>query len=108
MRVTVPCPSVASCSGLGTQGLGAVGVTTTVAPETGLPWLSVTLMVKVTFDQQTGVVVVEIVVVLPVVMVEIVDTIMDVEVVENIPPKGENLNIVERGVLYPYRPVGAA
>jgi hypothetical protein len=53
----------------------------------------------VTFDPQTGVVVVETVVVLPVVNVETVETTMDVEVVENIPPKGENLNIVERGVL---------
>lgn len=61
--------------------------------------MSAALIVMVTFDPQTGVVVVETVVVLPVVNVETVETTMDVEVVENIPPKGENLNIVERGVL---------
>jgi hypothetical protein len=41
----------------------------------------------------------DIVVVSAVVEVETVDTTIDVEVVENTPPKGENRNIVESGVL---------
>jgi hypothetical protein len=99
VKVTVPCTSVTPCSGAGTQGVKAVGVTTTVAPDTGFPCVSTTLIVTVTFDPQTGVVVVDTVVVLPVVNVETVETTVDVKVVENVPPKGENLNTVERGVL---------
>jgi hypothetical protein len=56
-------------------------------------------MDMVTFGGHTGVVVDDIVVVRAVVEVEIVDTTIDVEVVENTPPNGENLNIVESGVL---------
>ena len=99
MRVTVPCASVTPCNGAGTHEVKAVGVTVTVAPDTGLPWLSTTLIVRVTFDPQTGVVVVDTVVVLPVVIVETVEKTVDVKVVENTPPKGENLSIVDSGVL---------
>jgi hypothetical protein len=56
-------------------------------------------MVIVTFGPHTGVVVVENVVVLAVVKVETVETKIEVDVVEKIPPKAENLKIVERGVL---------
>jgi len=56
-------------------------------------------MDMVTFGGHTGVVVADIVVVRAVVEVEIVDTTIEVEVVENIPPNGENLSIVESGVL---------
>jgi hypothetical protein len=51
------------------------------------------------FGPHTGVVVVENVVVLAVVKVETVETKIEVDVVEKIPPKDENLIIVERGVL---------
>jgi len=56
-------------------------------------------MDMVTFVGHTMLVVDEIVVVRAVVWVETVDTTIEVEVVENIPPNGENLSIVESGVL---------
>ena len=99
MKVTSPEESVTPCSGPGRHGVKAGGVRTTFTPESGLPWLSTTLMDMVTFGGHTGVVVDDIVVVRAVVEVEIVDTTIDVEVVENTPPNGENLNIVESGVL---------
>jgi hypothetical protein len=37
VKATVPCASVTSCNGPGRQGVDVVGVTTTVAPDTGLP-----------------------------------------------------------------------
>ena len=43
-----------------------------------------------------------------VVDVDTVDTIVEVDVAEKAPPNGENLNIVESGVLYPYGPNGTA
>jgi hypothetical protein len=82
VKVTVPCVSVTPCTGAGMQGVEAVGVTTTFAPETGLPCVSTALIVIVTFDPQTGVVVVETVVVLPVVIVETVEMTIEVEVVD--------------------------
>jgi hypothetical protein len=75
------------------------GVSITFTPETGLPCGSTTLMVVVTFVGHTEVVVDDIVVVRAVVEVDTVDTRVDVKVVENIPPNGENLSIVESGVL---------
>jgi uncharacterized protein YgiM (DUF1202 family) len=65
-------------------------------------------MVIVTFGGQTGKMVVELVVVRPVVEVEMVETTIEVEVVEKMPPNGENLSIVESGVLYPNGPTGPA
>jgi hypothetical protein len=99
VKVTSPEESVTPCRGPGRHGVKAGGVRTTFTPESGLPWLSTTLMDMVTFGGHTGVVVDDIVVVSAVVEVEIVDTTIDVEVVENIPPNGENLSIVESGVL---------
>ena len=61
--------------------------------------MSTALMDIVMFGGQTGTTVDEIVVVIAVVDVEAVDITIDVEVVENIPPKGANSNIVESGVL---------
>jgi hypothetical protein len=75
------------------------GVRVTSAPDTGLPWLSTTLTVPVTFVGQVTFVVEEYVVVNAVVWVDTVETMVEVNVVENIPPNGENLNIVESGVL---------
>ena len=101
VKVTVPCALVVLCSGPGTQGVGDVGLTTTVAPDIGLPCASLALIVIVTFGPQVDVafVAVEIVVVLPVVNVDTVDMTIEVEVVENTPPNAENLNMVESGVL---------
>jgi len=36
-KVTVPCAFVTACNGAGIQDVKAVGVTTTVAPDAGLP-----------------------------------------------------------------------
>jgi len=99
VKVTRPDELATPCSGPGRHGVKAGGVRTTFAPETGLPWLSTTLMVTVTFGGHTGVVVEDIVVVRAVVWVETVDTTSEVEVVENMPPYGANLNMVESGVL---------
>jgi len=99
VKVTRPCEFVTPCKGPGRHGVKATGVTTTLTPESGLPWLSTTLMDMVTFVGHTMLVVDEIVVVRAVVWVETVDTTIEVEVVENIPPNGENLSIVESGVL---------
>jgi hypothetical protein len=99
VKVTSPCEFVTPCNGPGKHVVKAAGVTTTLTPESGLPWLSTTLMDTVTFDGHTMLVVDENVVVSAVVEVETVDTTIDVEVVENIPPNGENLSIVESGVL---------
>jgi hypothetical protein len=56
-------------------------------------------MVTVALGGHTGVVVDDIVVVSAVVEVETVDTTSEVDVVENTPPNGANLNMVESGVL---------
>jgi len=99
VKVTSPCEFVMPCTGPGRHGVKDTGVSTTLTPDSGLPWLSTTLTDKVTFGGQTGVVVDDMVVVRAVVWVDTVETTIEVEVVEKIPPKGENLNIVERGVL---------
>ena len=99
VKVASPCEFVTPCTGPGRHGVKAGGVRTTLTPESGLPWLSTTLMVTVTFGGHTGVVVDDMVVVRAVVCVETVDTTSEVEVVENIPPYGANLSIVESGVL---------
>jgi hypothetical protein len=80
----------------GRHGVKA-GVTTTLIPDIGLPWLSTALMDMVTFGGQTGTIVEETVVTTAVVEVDTATVVVVVAV--NTPPKGENLNIVERGVL---------
>lgn len=99
VNVTSPCEFVTPCNGPGRQVVKAEGVSTTLTPESGLPWLSTTLMDTVTFGGHTRLVVDENVVVSAVVEVETVDTTIDVEVVENTPPNGENRSIVDSGVL---------
>jgi hypothetical protein len=99
VKVASPCALVTPCTGPGRHGVKAGGVRTTLTPESGLPWLLTTLMDMVTFGGHTGVVVDDIVVVSAVVDVETVDTTSEVEVVENMPPYGANLNMVESGVL---------
>jgi hypothetical protein len=90
VKVTNPCEFVTACNCPERHGVTDAGVSTTLAPETGLPWLSTTLIVTVTFAGQTGVMVDEKVVVTAVVDVETVDTTVDVEVVMMFPPKGAN------------------
>jgi hypothetical protein len=99
VKATNPCASVTPWSGVDRHGVKAAEVATTLTPASGSLCASTTLTVMVTFCAQTGVVVVENVVVLAVVKVDTVETTMDVEVVANTPPNGENLSIVERGVL---------
>lgn len=99
VKVTSPCEFVTPCTGPGRHVVKAGGVRTTFTPERGLPWLSTALIDMVTLGGHTGVVVEDTVVVRAVVEVETVDTTIDVEVVENIPPNGENLSIVDSGVL---------
>jgi len=99
VKVTRPCEFVTPCTGPGRHVVKAEGVSTTLTPESGLPWLSTTLMEMVTFGGHTMLVVDENVVVSAVVEVDTVDTTIEVEVVENTPPNGENLSIVDSGVL---------
>lgn len=98
-KVTTPCESVTPWTGAGRHGVTTAGVRTTLAFETGFPWMSTTLMLIVTFAGHTMLTVDAVVVVTAVVEVEAVDRIIDVEVVENTPPYGANSNIVESGVL---------
>jgi hypothetical protein len=86
VKVTRPWELVAACGEDDRHDVKAGGATTTLTPDTGFPWLSTTLIDIVTFGGQTGTMVDEIVVVMAVVAVEAVDTRIDVEVVENIPP----------------------
>ncbi len=96
MKVTMPCEFVTARNPADKQG-GAAG-TETVTPGIGLPVLSTTLMLIVTFGGQTAeVMVVTIVEVSAVVAADTVETIVDVKVVENIPPNGANLRIVDNG-----------
>ena len=75
----------------------------TVAPETGLPWLSTTLTLTVTLGPQAGEVIVLTVVVevAATVFVDNVDTIVSVEVAVETAPNGEKRRIVDRGFLNP-------
>ena len=74
---------------------GATGVTVTVAPETGLPWLSTALTVIVTLGGQTGEMVVELEI--AVIDVVTVDMIVEVAVAVSVPPNGAKRRMVDSG-----------
>jgi hypothetical protein len=97
VKVARPWELVTPCSEDGRHRVNAGGVTTTLTPDIGLPWLSTALTDIVTFGGQTAEIVEEIIVVMAVVEVEAATVVVVVAV--NVPPKGANLNIVERGVL---------
>ena len=94
MKVTRPCEFVTPCS--------PNDEIATFTPCTGLPWPLTTLMEIVTLAGGTvipEVKVAAVVAVTAVVEVDTVDTTVTVDVVVNNPPKGENRNTVESGVL---------
>jgi hypothetical protein len=96
VKVTSPWEFVSpDCDPVGTQG--ATGVTATLAPETGLPWLSTASIVIVTFCGQTGVIIVVAELVIAVIEVVTVDITVEVEVAVSTPPNGAKRRIVESG-----------